>query len=111
MHVDRSAALLGDHLFAGGIGNVAVLLKLAADKPRRKKFARQKTPPFYPVNSTRFSRTAPLRRRSAGQLRGVKLEDRERLWKLFCPTPAVSKGTRAPARPSWSERRSLFLDE
>src|SRR5262249_36181378 len=78
---------LGDYLFAGGNGDKAVLLKLAADKPAVTEVWRgtAKTA-VYPVNSTPFLEDGTIYGVcTKGQLRGVKLETGERLWETFAP--------------------------
>jgi outer membrane protein assembly factor BamB len=77
-----------DYLFAGGIGNKAVLLKLAAEKPAVTEVWRGKPKTAaYPVNSTPFLEGGYMYIvDQAGQLRCVKLQTGERLWETLEPT-------------------------
>jgi outer membrane protein assembly factor BamB len=77
-----------DYLFAGGIGNKAVLLRLAADKPAVKEVWRgEKDTAVYPVNSTPFLEDGIIYGvDQPGQLRAVKLQTGERLWETLAPT-------------------------
>lgn len=79
----------GDYLYAGGIGEVSVLLKLAKDKPGTEEVWRgDKTTSLYPVCSTPFidddgTMYGACQR---GHFRGVELVTGKRLWETFKPT-------------------------
>jgi outer membrane protein assembly factor BamB len=77
-----------DYLFAGGIGDQAVLLKLAADRPAAQEVWRGKPKTaLYPVNSTPFLEDGYIYGvDQPGQLRCVKLQTGERLWETSAPT-------------------------
>jgi outer membrane protein assembly factor BamB len=78
----------GDYLFAGGMLNKAVLLKLSSDKPAAEVVWRgTASTGVYPVNSTPFIEDGIIYGvDQPGQLRAVKLETGERLWETFGPT-------------------------
>lgn len=89
---------LGDHLFAGGIGFKAVLLKLAADRPAVEEVWRGTNKnALYPINSTPFLEDGTIYGvDKPGQLRGVKLATGERLWETTQPVSgkkALNTGT------------------
>jgi outer membrane protein assembly factor BamB len=79
----------GDHLFAGGIGEVSVLLKLAKDKPAAEEVWRgDKMTSVYSVCSTPIvdedgTMYGVCQR---GQLRGVDFVTGNRLWETLQPT-------------------------
>jgi outer membrane protein assembly factor BamB len=77
----------GDFLFASGY-NATVLLKLASDKPEVKEVWRGTAPKnaLYAINVTPFIEADTIYGvDQPGQLRGVKLEDGERLWETSDP--------------------------
>ena len=78
----------GDYLFAGGMLNKAVLLKLSPDKPAAEEVWRgTASTGVYPVNSTPFIEDGIIYGvDQQGQFRAVKLETGERLWETFAPT-------------------------
>jgi outer membrane protein assembly factor BamB len=78
----------GDHLFAAGNGNVAVLLKLASDKPAATEVWRgEKNTAVYPINMTPFLEAGTIYGvDQPGQLRGVELATGKRLWETTAPT-------------------------
>jgi outer membrane protein assembly factor BamB len=84
-----------DYLFAGGNGNQAVLVRLAADKPAEHEVWRGKPKTaVYPINSTPFLEGGFIYGvDQTGSLRCVKLETGERLWETFEPTTG---GPKAP---------------
>ena len=77
----------GDLLFAGGIGDAAVVLKLDADKPGATEVWRgTKKNGVYPVNMTPFVENDTIFAvDQPGTLRAVKLATGERLWGTFKP--------------------------
>ena len=77
----------GDLLFAGGIGDAAVVLKLDADKPGAKEVWRgTKKNGVYPVNMTPFvEKDTIFAVDQPGNLRAVKLGTGERLWQTYKP--------------------------
>jgi outer membrane protein assembly factor BamB len=92
---------LGDMLFAGGIGGVSVLLKLASDKPAVTELWRgsMKTGAS-PVNATPFLENGFMYAvDQPGALMGVRLDTGERVWETFKPvsddpeTRRVNSGT------------------
>ncbi|MBI3865425.1 MAG: PQQ-binding-like beta-propeller repeat protein, partial [Planctomycetia bacterium] len=92
---------LGDLLFAGGIGGVSVLLKLAPDKPAFTEVWRgsMKTGAS-PVNATPFLENGFMYAvDQPGALLGVRLDTGERVWQTFQPvsdkpgTRGVNSGT------------------
>lgn len=92
---------LGDSLFAGGIGGVSVLLKLAADKPAVTEVWRgsMKTGAS-PVNATPFLEDGFMYAvDQPGALLGVRLDTGEHVWETFKPvsdkpdTRRVNSGT------------------
>jgi outer membrane protein assembly factor BamB len=78
--------LAGDKLFVSGNG-VSALLKLAADKPAAEAVWRGTTKTgFGVINMTPFVEGGTAYGvDQPGQLRGVKLEDGQRLWETFAP--------------------------
>jgi outer membrane protein assembly factor BamB len=89
---------LGDYLFAGGIGNKAVLLKLEPDRPAVQEVWRGKRDTaVYPVNSTPFLEAGMIYGvDQPGPLRGVELESGKRVWETSAPTTGgkpASSGT------------------
>jgi outer membrane protein assembly factor BamB len=84
----------GEYLFAGGIGNVAALLKLAKDKPDAEVVWRgKKDTAVYPVNATPFIDDGTLYGvDTESQLRGVKLATGERLWETMDATLGDQRG-------------------
>ncbi len=92
---------LGNELFAGGIGGVSVLLKLAPDKPAATVVWRgsMKTGAS-PVNATPFLENGFMYAvDQPGALMGVRLDTGERVWQTFKPvsdkpdTRKVNSGT------------------
>jgi outer membrane protein assembly factor BamB len=81
--------LLGDKLFVSGIGDCAALLKLAPDRPAAEVVWRgtAKTA-VYCANCTPFLEDGLIFGADcqSGELRGVKLENGERLWDTRVPT-------------------------
>jgi outer membrane protein assembly factor BamB len=81
--------LLGDKLYVSGIGECAALLKLAKDRPAAEIVWRgtAKTAVFC-ANSTPFLEDGLIFGADcqSGDLRGVKLENGERLWDTRVPT-------------------------
>jgi outer membrane protein assembly factor BamB len=80
---------LGDYLFAGGIGNKAACLKLAADKPAAEVvWQGDAKNAVYPANSTPFLEDGTIYGCDSmgGQLRAVDLATGKRLWETFAPT-------------------------
>src|SRR5262249_23002567 len=84
----------GDYLFAGGIGNVAALLKLAKDKPGAEVVWRGKEGNGgYPVDMPAVIDGGTLYGvDTESQLRGVKLETGERLWETMDATLGDRRG-------------------
>jgi outer membrane protein assembly factor BamB len=82
----------GDLVYAGGIGNVAVTLKLDATKPAVTEVWRGKGGPrvkdgLYPVNMTPFAENGILYGADQpGQFRAVEMATGKRLWATFLPT-------------------------
>jgi outer membrane protein assembly factor BamB len=88
----------GDYLYAGGIGWVGALMKLAPDKPAAEVVWRgKKDTAVYPVNSTPIVVGDTLYGvDQPGQLRAVKVLTGERLWETTAPTTGskpISSGT------------------
>lgn len=86
--------LRGDHLYVSGIGDAAALLKLAKDKPAAEVVWRgtAKTA-VYCANCTPFLTDDCIFGADcqSGQLRGVKLDNGERLWETWQPTSGGKK--------------------
>jgi outer membrane protein assembly factor BamB len=88
----------GDHLFAGGIGNKSLVLKLDREKPAAEEVWRGNTKKgLAPVNSTPFLEDGTLYGvDQPGQLRAVDLLTGKRLWETTAPTTGkepASSGT------------------
>jgi outer membrane protein assembly factor BamB len=85
----------GDYLFACGVGDKAVLLKLAADKPAATEVWRgEKKTAVYSVNSTPFVEGDTIYGvDNQGKLRGVKLATGERLWETYAPVAGGDRPT------------------
>jgi outer membrane protein assembly factor BamB len=89
----------GDLLFAGGIGNVGALMRLASDKPGAEIVKRGGSQNFvYGANSTPLivGETIFGFGCRGGHLRGVDLTTGDRLWETFAPINAerpTSHGT------------------
>ena len=78
----------GDTLFAGGIGNVAVAVKLDAGKPAlgAELYRGGRSVAVYPVNMTPVVRDGVVYAvDQPGQLRAVELATGKRLWETFRP--------------------------
>jgi hypothetical protein len=88
-----------DYLFVGGIGNQAVLLKLAADRPAAQEVWRGKPKTaVYPINSTPFLEGGYIYGvDQPGPLRCVKLQTGERLWETNAPTTGDRPASSATA--------------
>jgi outer membrane protein assembly factor BamB len=85
----------GDYLFAGGMGNKALLLRLAADKPAVEEVWRgQRDTAVYPSNSTPAAEGGTLYGCDSmeGDLRAVDLKTGKRLWKTFAPVAGERTG-------------------
>ena len=84
----------GDYLFAGGIYDKAVLLKLASDKPGVTEVWRgKKGMAVYPVNMTPFVEDGYIYAvDQPGQLMAVRLETGERVWETT--EPVTGKGSK-----------------
>ncbi|MBM4000485.1 MAG: pyrrolo-quinoline quinone [Planctomycetes bacterium] len=89
----------GDLLFAGGIGNQSLLLRLAKDKPAAEEVWRG-TPKtsVYPVCATPFIEGDVIYGScQQGQFRAVRLATGERLWESFAPTTGKDRASSACA--------------
>ena len=86
----------GDYLFAAGIPDKAVCLKLASDKPAVTEVWRgDKNTALYPVNMTPFIEGGIIYGvDQPGVLRGVKLETGERLWEVSEPVNGKDRPSR-----------------
>lgn len=79
----------GEWLFASGIGNVGVALRLAADRPAVTEAWRESTKSGVPsANCTPFLEAGVIYGCDCqtGHLRAVKLETGDRLWETLAPT-------------------------
>jgi outer membrane protein assembly factor BamB len=79
----------GDYLYASGIGNCALLLKLARDKPGAEEvWTGKPTTGVFCSNSTPLIDGAAIYGADcqAGTLRAVKLQTGEKLWETLQPT-------------------------
>jgi hypothetical protein len=90
----------GQHLFAGGIGEVGALFQLDAKKPAAK-LAWKGTPKMavYPANSTpvvdgKFMYGVDCK---GGQLRAVEFATGKRLWETNKPTTGEERGSHGTA--------------
>jgi outer membrane protein assembly factor BamB len=85
----------GDYLFACGVGDKAVLLKLAADKPAATEVWRgAKKTAVYTVNMTPIVDDGTIYGVDAGgELRAVKLATGERLWQSYAPVAGGERPT------------------
>ena len=87
----------GDLLYAGGIGNVAVTLKLDATKPAVTEVWRSPGGPrakdgLYPINATPFAEKGVLYGADQpGQFRAVEMATGKRLWSTFKPVLGEEK--------------------
>jgi outer membrane protein assembly factor BamB len=90
---------LGDFLYAGGIGNKAVLLKLSSEKPDVTEVWRgTKDNAVYCINSTPFLEDGMIYGvDQPGQLRGVKLDTGAHVWETFEPTTGGKKASSGTA--------------
>ncbi len=104
----------GDLLFASGIGDVGVVLKLDAEKPAAKVVWRGtiKTG-VYCVNSTPFIENGTIYGCCVrqGQLRAVKLDTGERLWESFEATTGTRRGSTGTAFIVKHEDRFFLFSE
>jgi len=84
----QSPRKLGDLLYAGGIGDQAVALKLASDKPAVSEVWRgEKTTGVYPTCSPPFLEDGVIFGAcQQGHFRAVDLATGKRLWETFAPT-------------------------
>lgn len=84
----QSPRKLGDLLYAGGIGDQAVVLKLAADKPAASEVWRgEKSTGVYPTCSPPFLENGVIFAAcQQGHFRAVDLATGKRLWETFAPT-------------------------
>jgi len=84
----QSPRKLGDLLYAGGIGDQAVALKLASDKPAVSEVWRgEKTTGVYPTCSPPFLEDGVIYGAcQQGHFRAVDLATGKRLWETFAPT-------------------------
>lgn len=111
----------GDLLFAGGIRQAAVLLRLAGDKPAVEEVWRGAADTaLYPVCMTPYIDGETLYGVDRmGQLRGVKLATGERLWETLAPTTGerpLNSGTAflvkiEDARHPAAHRYALFSEK
>jgi outer membrane protein assembly factor BamB len=78
---------LGDHLFASGMGNKGVVLKLASDRPAAMEVWRDVKPGVYSSNATPFleGETVYGIDCATGYLRAVRLDDGKMLWETLAP--------------------------
>lgn len=105
---------LGDYLFASGIGDQGLLLKLAKDKPGAEVVWKgTKKTAVYCANSTPFLEDDMIYgcECSQGQLRGVRLSDGERLWETFAPTTGKDRGGHGTAFIVKNGDRFFLLSE
>jgi outer membrane protein assembly factor BamB len=104
----------GDLLFAGGIGNVAALIRLNQDTPDAEVVWRGDTrTAVYPANSTPIIDEGTLYGvdcRSGG-LRAVDLETGERLWETFEPTTGTRRAGHATAFLVQHRERYFLFNE
>jgi outer membrane protein assembly factor BamB len=87
--------LLGDKLFAGGIGDVAAVMKLSANKLEAEVLWRGKpNNAVYCCNSTPFLEDGTIYGCDVrqGQMRAVKLDDGAILWDTWKPTTGGKRG-------------------
>ncbi|MDB5335629.1 MAG: outer rane biosis protein BamB, partial [Planctomycetaceae bacterium] len=104
----------GDYLFASGIGEVGVLLKLDAGKPGASEIWRSSIKSgVYCSNSTPFIDNGTIYGCCCkqGQLRGVKLETGDRLWETFAPTTGKSRANSGTAFIVKHEDRFFLFSE
>ncbi|MCE9530095.1 MAG: PQQ-like beta-propeller repeat protein [Planctomycetes bacterium] len=89
-----SPRMAGEYLFAAGIGDRAVLLKLAADKPEATEVWRgKKNNAVYPVNMTPFIDNGTIYGvNQPGELTAVDLKTAERRWATA--DPVTGKGSK-----------------
>jgi outer membrane protein assembly factor BamB len=85
---------LGDLLFASGIGNVGLALRLSPDKPEVVEAWRgSASSAVYSGNTTPFLENGMIYGCDCqtGHLRGVKLETGERVWETFAATSGTDR--------------------
>lgn len=82
----------GDHLFAGGIGGKAVLVRLDREKPAAEEVWRGKRDTaVYPINSTPWlDEDTIFGVDQRGELRAVDLASGKRLWQTTRPTTGAA---------------------
>jgi outer membrane protein assembly factor BamB len=106
--------LLGDKLFAGGIGEVAATFKLSANKPDAEVLWRGKpNNAVYCCNSTPFLEDGTIYGSDVrqGQFRAVKLETGEILWETWKPTTGGKRGGHGTAFIVKNGNRFFLLSE
>jgi outer membrane protein assembly factor BamB len=85
-----------DYLFAGGIGNEAVMLKLHTDKPGATELWRggKRDQALYPANATPILADGTMYGADCmtGEFRAVELETGKVLWKTHKPTNGADQG-------------------
>ncbi len=105
---------LGDYLYTSGIGDAAVLLKLARDRPAAEVVWRgTKQTAVYCVNSTPFLEEGTIYGADCeqGQFRAVKLDNGARLWDTFAPTTGNRRGSSGTAFIVKNGSRFFLLSE
>lgn len=106
--------LLGDLLFAGGIGNVCACLRLAKDRPAAEVVWRgDRDSGIYPANSTPHLEEETIYGCDcqAGTLRAVNLTDGKRLWETLEPTTGGRRGSHGTAFLVKNGNRFFLLSE
>lgn len=104
----------GEFLFASGIGDVGVCLKLNSEKPGLKQVWRGNSKSaVYCANSTPFINDGIIYGCccNQGQLRGVKLETGERLWETFAATTGTRRASHGTAFIVKIEDRFILFSE
>ncbi len=103
----------GDLLYAGGIGNVSVVLKLATDKPAVSEVYRgNKDSSVFPVNMTPLIVGEHIYGvDQPGQLRCVELATGKRLWETTVPTTGAKPASSGTAFITRNGERYFLFSE
>jgi outer membrane protein assembly factor BamB len=104
----------GDYLFASGIGDTAVLLRLAGDRPAADVVWRgTRDNAVYCANSTPFLEEGVVYGCDCQQgcLRAVNLRTGERLWETFAPTTGKDRARHGTAFLVKNGNRFFLMSE
>lgn len=106
--------LLGDTLFASGIGKVGAAFRLTADRPQAERlWEGTAKSAIYCANSTPLLRDGMIYGVDCdtGFLMGAKLENGERVWESSSPTSGTRRARHATAFLVQHENRTFLFSE